>query len=181
MAAKKHPRRRAKAKTPKTRGRARRRAGTRRGSATALPTLEAWTTAGRPLKLSTLKGRRVVLYFYPKDDTPGCTREGCDFRDRHAEFARRNAVVLGVSRDGIAAHDRFRAKYRFPFDLVADIDEKLCRAFDVIKPKTLYGREYLGVERSTFVFDESGRLRRAFRGVKVPGHVQQVLEELDKL
>ncbi len=181
MATTKRRRRRIKTGTPKAGSRTKRRATPRRRTATALPALAVQTTAGRPLKLSGLKGRRVVLYFYPKDDTPGCTLEGCDFRDRHVEFSRRNTVVLGVSRDSLAAHDRFRAKFGFPFDLVADIDEKLCRAFDVIKPKTLYGRKYLGVERSTFVFDETGRLRQAFRGVKVPGHVQQVLEELDKL
>jgi len=181
MATKKRPRRRSKPRTPKTASRAKRRAAPRRRSATALPALEVQTTTGQPLKLSDLKGRRVVLYFYPKDDTPGCTLEGCDFRDRHAEFTRRNTVVLGVSRDSLVSHERFRAKFGFPFDLVADADEKLCRAFDVIRPKTLYGRKYLGVERSTFVFDETGRLRQAFRGVKVPGHVQQVLETLDSL
>ena len=150
-------------------------------AARSLPAITVQTTGGKQLRLSDLKGKRVVLYFYPKDDTPGCTLESCDFRDRHQEFAQRHAVVLGVSRDGLASHEKFRARYGLPFELIADTDEKLCRAFGVIKEKTLYGRKYLGIERSTFVFDESGKLRQAIRGVKVSGHVQQVLEELDKL
>lgn len=181
MATTKRPRRRVNTRTPKIGSRTKRRAAPTRRRAIALPKLEVQTTAGQTLKLSDLKGRRVVLYFYPKDDTPGCTLEGCDFRDRHVEFLRRNAVVLGVSRDSLVSHERFRAKFGFPFGLVADADEKLCRALNVIRPKTLYGRKYLGVERSTFVFDETGRLRHAFRGVKVPGHVQQVLDTLDSL
>ncbi|MFA5892151.1 MAG: peroxiredoxin [Actinomycetota bacterium] len=147
----------------------------------SLPAFTLPATGGKSLRLSDLKGRRVVLYFYPKDDTPGCTREGCDIRDRHGEFTRRNAVVLGVSRDGLAAHEKFKSKYGFPFELVSDPDEKLCRAFGVIKEKSLYGRKVLGIERSTFVFDETGKLRQAFRGVKVDGHAQQILDELDKL
>ncbi len=139
------------------------------------------TTGGRQLRLSDLKGKRVVLYFYPKDDTPGCTMEGCDFRDRSWELDLRRAVVLGVSRDGLGSHEKFKSKYSFPFELITDPDGKLCRAFGVIKQKTLYGRKHLGIERSTFVFDEKGKLRHAFRGVKVPGHVQQVIETLDRL
>ncbi|OGI41344.1 MAG: alkyl hydroperoxide reductase [Candidatus Muproteobacteria bacterium RBG_16_62_13] len=146
-----------------------------------MPALAVQTTAGKPLRLTDLKGKRVVLYFYPKDDTPGCTAESCDFRDRLWELVLRHAVVLGVSRDSLASHAKFKAKYGLPFELIADPDGKLCRAFGVIKQKSLYGRKYLGIERSTFVFDETGKLRQAFRGVKVPGHVQQVLEELDKL
>jgi len=150
-------------------------------SITTLPDIEVETTGGGKINLASLKGRNVVLYFYPKDDTPGCTREGCDIRDRYDEFRRLDTVVYGVSRDGLASHERFKSKYGFPFELIADPDEKLCRAFGVIRKKTLYGRTYMGVERSTFVFDRSGALRREFRGVKVPGHVDEVLEAVRSL
>lgn len=147
----------------------------------ALPPLEVETTGGQRLRLSDLKGRNVVLYFYPKDDTPGCTTEGCEIRDHYDEFEQHEAVVYGVSRDPLASHERFKARYSFPFELIADPDEKLCRAFGVMREKSLYGRSYLGVERSTFVFDKAGLLRKEFRGVKVPGHVEQVLDELRRL
>jgi len=150
-------------------------------SATQLPDLALATTGGKTIRLSNLKGKNVVLYFYPKDDTPGCTTEGCDIRDHFAEFARLNAIVLGVSRDSVASHENFKAKFRFPFDLVSDPDEKLCRAFDVIRQKSLYGRTYMGVDRSTFLFDTTGKLRKEFRGVKVPGHIDEILHELGKL
>jgi len=150
-------------------------------SATQLPDLTLATTGGKSVRLSGLKGKNVVLYFYPKDDTPGCTTEGCDIRDHFADFGRRNTVVLGVSRDSVASHENFKAKFRFPFDLVSDPDEKLCRAFDVIRQKSLYGRTYMGVDRSTFIFDTTGKLRKEFRGVKVPGHIDEILDELDKL
>ena len=182
MATKKRPRR---AVTPKARvkpvPRKKPRSAAKKAGVRALPAITVQTTAGKTLRLTDLKGKRVVLYFYPKDDTPGCTAESCDFRDRLWELDLRHAVVLGVSRDSLAAHAKFRSKYGLPFDLIADPDGKLCRAFGVIKQKSLYGRKYLGIERSTFVFDETGKLRQAFRGVKVPGHVQHVLEELDKL
>lgn len=181
MTSTKRPRTRVKPKTPKAGSRTRPRTVARSAGVKSLPPIDIQTTGGERLRLSDLKGKRVVLYFYPKDDTPGCTLEGCDIRDRHREFTRRNAVVLGVSRDSLAAHERFKSKYGFPFELVSDPDEKLCHAFSVIKEKSLYGRKYLGVERSTFVFDETGKLRQAFRGVKVPGHVQQLLDGLDKL
>jgi peroxiredoxin Q/BCP len=145
-----------------------------------LPDLEVQATGGRRFRLPSLQGRYVVLYFYPKDDTSGCTQEGCDLRDREAEFARRGAVIYGVSRDSLASHDRFREKYRFPFDLISDPEEKLCRAFGVMKEKNLYGRKYFGIERSTFIFDPQGRLLREFRGVKVPGHVAELLAEIDR-
>ncbi len=122
-----------------------------------------------------------MIYFYPKDDTPGCTAEGCDIRDRYADFQRRDAVVLGVSRDSLASHERFKAKYGFPFELVSDADERLCRLFGVIREKTLYGRKYLGVDRSTFLYDRHGRLHREWRGVKVSGHAEEVLAELQRL
>ena len=146
-----------------------------------LPNIDTETTSGGRVLLSDLKGNNVVLYFYPKDDTPGCTTEGCDIRDRYADFRRLDTIVYGISRDGIDSHERFKAKFGFPFELIADPDEKLCRAFGVIQQKSLYGRTYLGVDRSTFIFDKAGMLRKSFRGVKVPGHVDQVLEELRKL
>lgn len=138
-------------------------------------------TGGNTAKLSDYRGHPLVLYFYPRDNTPGCTAEGEDFRDQYKRYRKLGAEILGVSRDNLAAHEKFRAKYKFPFDLVADEDEKLCRLFGVIKEKTLYGKKHLGVERSTFIVDKDGVLRREFRGVKVLGHVQEVLEELEKL
>jgi peroxiredoxin Q/BCP len=147
----------------------------------ALPTVEVATTSGRTLRLSELRGKPVVIYFYPKDDTPGCTTEGCDIRDNWGGFTRLDTVVLGVSRDSLESHERFKTKFGFPFELVSDEDEKLCKLFDVIKEKSLYGKKYIGVDRSTFVFDRGGTLRREWRGVKVPGHVQEVLAEVQKL
>ena len=126
-------------------------------------------------------GDRIVLYFYPKDSTPGCTQEGQDFRDLHARFRRQKTVILGVSRDSIASHEKFRAKQKFPFDLLSDPDEKLCRKFDVIQEKNLYGRKFMGVERSTFLIDTDGKLRREWRKVKVKGHAQEVLDAVKEL
>lgn len=151
------------------------------GAVSALPDVQVATTGGQTLRLAALKGKPVVIYFYPKDDTPGCTTEGCDIRDHWGAFRRLDAVVLGVSRASLTSHERFKAKYGFPFELVSDADEKLCRLFDVIKEKSLYGKKYIGVDRSTFLFDRDGALRRAWRGVKVPGHVQEVLAEVQKL
>ncbi len=147
----------------------------------ALPEIEIETTNGGRLRLSNLKGKNVVLYFYPKDDTPGCTNEGCEIRDRFPEFQRRDTVVLGVSRDSLGSHEKFKSKFGFPFELVADPDEKLCRTFGVIKKKSLYGKEYMGIDRSTFIFDKAGRLRKEFRGVQVAGHADEILNELNKL
>lgn len=146
-----------------------------------LPALEVATTSGKTLRLAELRGKPVVIYFYPKDDTPGCTTEGCDIRDNWGSFTRLDAVVLGVSRDSLASHERFKAKFGFPFELVSDEDEKLCKLFGVIREKSLYGKKYIGVDRSTFVFGRDGALRREWRGVKVPGHVQEVLAEVQKL
>jgi peroxiredoxin Q/BCP len=146
-----------------------------------VPDLEVAATGGKRLRLGDLKGKHLVLYFYPRDHTPGCTSEGQDFRDHYAELKRLKAEVLGVSRDSLASHEKFKTRHKFPFELIADEDEKLCKAFDVIRPKTLYGRKFLGVERSTFLVDKRGVLRREFRGVKVAGHAQEVLEELKKL
>jgi peroxiredoxin Q/BCP len=125
--------------------------------------------------LAGLRGQTVVLYFYPKDDTPGCTVEAQGFRDHLAEFTAAGAVVLGVSRDSLKSHARFCAKYALPFPLLADPDETLCRAYGVLREKTQYGRTFVGVERSTFLIDGQGVLRRAWRQVKVDGHVQEVL------
>jgi thioredoxin-dependent peroxiredoxin len=132
-------------------------------------------TGGGTFTLSAHRGRTVVLYFYPKDNTPGCTTEGADFRDRHDAFVRAKAVVAGVSRDSIRSHEGFKAKLGFPFELLCDADEKLCAQFGVIKMKKMYGKEVRGIERSTFVIDGQGRLAREWRGVKVPGHVDEVL------
>jgi thioredoxin-dependent peroxiredoxin len=141
----------------------------------SIPDLALPATGGKTLRLADLRGRALVLYFYPKASTPGCTLEGQGFRDAAAEFAAAETLILGVSRDGLKAQENFKAKQGFPFDLLSDADEALCRACDVIKLKRLYGRESLGIERSTFLFDPTGRLRREWRGVKVKGHVDEVL------
>jgi peroxiredoxin Q/BCP len=135
----------------------------------------------RQISLRELRGQRVVLYFYPKDSTPGCTQEGIDFRDHHAAFTKLNTVILGVSRDSVKKHDNFVAKHAFNFALLADTEETLCRMFDVIKPKKMYGREVIGVERSTFLIDAEGILRREWRKVKVKGHVAEVLAAVAEL
>lgn len=139
------------------------------------PPFERPATGDKTISLAALKGRNVVLYFYPKDNTPGCTREGQDFRDQHKAFDKLNTVVLGVSRDSLKTHENFRSKHSFPFDLLADQDEILCRAYDVIRKKKMYGREVVGIERSTFLIDTKGILRREWRKVKVDGHVDEVL------
>jgi peroxiredoxin Q/BCP len=138
-------------------------------------------TGDKTIRLKDLRGQHVVIYFYPKDSTPGCTLEGQDFRDLHTRFRRQKTVILGVSRDSIASHEKFRAKQKFPFDLLSDPDEKLCRQFDVIREKNMYGRKVMGIERSTFLIDASGRLRREWRKVKVKGHAAEVLEAVKDL
>ena len=138
-------------------------------------------TGGKSIQLKSLRGKKVVLYFYPKDSTPGCTTEGQDFRNLHAKFRRAGTVILGVSRDSLASHEKFKEKLKLPFDLLSDPDEKLCRQFDVIREKSLYGRKFLGVERSTFLLDERGKLREEWRKVKVNGHAEQVLESVKNL
>lgn len=140
------------------------------------PALELPATGGKTFKLSDLLGQTVVLYFYPKDNTPGCTTEGQQFRDLHAQFAKAGCTVCGISRDSLKSHDNFKARMGFPFDLLSDADEIACKQFGVIKMKNLYGKKVRGIERSTFVIDRNGVVRRAWRGVKVPGHVQEVLE-----
>ncbi len=146
-----------------------------------IPDLVVQATDEQSFRLSELRGRNVVLYFYPKDNTPGCTTEGQDFRDHYEGFENLNTVILGVSRDDIKSHESFKTKQCFPFDLIADIDEELCRAFDVIKEKNLYGKKSMGIERSTFIIDEHGVLRREYRKVKVDGHVLAVLRDLREI
>jgi len=138
-------------------------------------------TGEKTLTLSEFKGSRVVLYFYPKDSTPGCTTESQGFRDDYLKFRRRNTVILGVSRDSLRSHENFRAKHGFQFDLISDSEEQLCKLFDVIKEKNMYGRKVLGIERSTFLIDEEGILVREWRKVKVKGHVEEVLEAVKEL
>lgn len=140
-----------------------------------VPDFSAASTGGE-VRLSTLKGRKLVLFFYPKDNTPGCTNEAGDFRDLHAAFAEARALVLGVSRDSLKSHEGFKGKLGLPYELVSDPDEALCEQFGVMKLKTMYGRQVRGIERSTFVIDTAGKLAHEWRGVKVPGHVAEVLE-----
>lgn len=147
----------------------------------AVPDFKLAATGGKDVSLASLRDKVVVLYFYPKDDTPGCTTEGCGFRDNHAAFRKAGAIVLGVSRDPLTAHEKFKAKYDFPFDLLSDGDEKLCKLFDVIREKNMYGKKVLGVERSTFLIDGAGVLRREWRKVKVDGHVEEVLAAVQAL
>lgn len=132
-------------------------------------------TSGQTVNLAALKGKQVVIYFYPKDSTPGCTTEGQGFRDLYPQFTAANTEVFGVSRDSLKSHENFKCKQEFPFELISDKDEALCQLFDVIKLKKLYGKEYMGVDRSTFLIDKDGVLRQEWRGVKVPGHVDAVL------
>jgi thioredoxin-dependent peroxiredoxin len=139
------------------------------------------SSGGGTWSLKDSAGRKLVIYFYPKDMTSGCTRESQDFRDLHGAFGKSGTDVVGVSRDSVKSHDKFTAKEQLPFPLLADEEETICRLFDVIQEKSLYGRKYLGVERSTFLLDGSGVLRREWRRVKVPGHAEEVLEAAKSL
>lgn len=141
-----------------------------------VPDFELPATGGKPFRLSAAKGKPVVLYFYPKDSTPGCTTEAQQFRDLYAEFQSVGCEVYGVSRDGLKSHENFKAKQGLPFELLSDCDEAVCDLFGVIKLKQLYGKQVRGIERSTFVVDAAGVLRQEWRGVKVPGHAQAVLD-----
>ncbi len=141
----------------------------------AVADFNAAATSGQQVNLDTLKGQQVVIYFYPKDSTPGCITEGQGFRDQFAAFQAANTLIFGVSRDGLKSHENFKCKQAFPFELISDKDEALCQLFEVIKLKKLYGKEYLGIDRSTFLIDAQGVLRHEWRGVKVPGHVDAVL------
>lgn len=138
-------------------------------------------TGDRTLSLQEFRGQPLVLYFYPRDNTPGCTKQGQGFRDHYAAFRQHGAAVVGVSRDSVRSHENFRTRHDLPFDLIADTDEVLCRQFDVIREKNMYGKKVMGIERSTFLFDADGRLVREWRKVRVPGHVEEVLEAVREL
>ncbi|GLQ31233.1 peroxiredoxin [Litoribrevibacter albus] len=146
-----------------------------------VPDFTAEATNDTKVTLSALKGKNVVIYFYPKDSTPGCTTEGQNFRDLYNEFQSHNTEIYGVSKDSMKRHDNFKAKQEFPFELISDPEEALCNHFDVIKLKKLYGKEYMGIERSTFLIDSEGVLRNEWRKVKVKGHVEEVLEAVKAL
>lgn len=141
----------------------------------------AAATSDTEVSLSALKGSNVVIYFYPKDSTPGCTTEGQDFRAMHDDFKALDTVIFGVSRDKMRSHENFKAKQEFPFELISDEDETLCQLFDVIKEKNMYGKKHMGIERSTFLIDKNGVLRKEWRKVKVQGHVEEVLEAVKAL
>jgi len=147
----------------------------------SIPNLTVATTQNDALKLRSLKGQNLVLYFYPKDSTPGCTTQGQNFRDAYSDFQNANTKILGVSRESIRSHQNFINKQEFPFDLISDPNETLCNAMDVIKEKSMYGKTYMGIERSTFIFDDKGKLRHEMRKVKVKGHVDEVLELVKNL
>lgn len=147
----------------------------------AIPHFTATTSTGTNVSPASLKGKHVVFYFYPKDNTPGCTQEGLDFNGLLKQFAKHNAVVFGISRDTAKCHEGFRAKQGYEFDLISDTDEALCALFDVIRNKNMYGKQVRGIERSTFLIDDQGVLRREWRKVKVPGHAEEVLGAVRQL
>ena len=146
-----------------------------------IPAFKLPATGEQTISLASLKGQNIVLYFYPKDNTPGCTTEGQDFRDSIAKFKRQNCIILGVSRDTVRTHENFKTKQKFPFDLLSDTEEELCGLFDVIKLKNMYGKKLLGIERSTFLINDKGVLKQEWRKVKVNGHVDDVLDAVKKL
>ena len=147
----------------------------------ALPEFEALATGGIKFTPAAFVGQTVVLYFYPKDNTPGCTTEGMTFRDHHKAFVKAGAVVFGVSRDNMASHEKFKQALELPFELIADTEEKLCHMFGVVKNKIMYGKKVKGIERSTFLIDTHGVLRSEWRGLKVAGHVEEVLKAVKDL
>ena len=136
-------------------------------------------TGNNTFTLSDFLGTKLILYFYPRDNTPGCTSEGEDFRDNYKLFKKKNTLIFGVSKDSIKSHENFKEKYNFPFELLSDPDEKICNIFDVIKEKSMYGKKYMGIERSTFLIDANGKLAQEWRKVKVKGHVLEVLNLID--
>jgi peroxiredoxin Q/BCP len=142
----------------------------------AVPDFELPATGNQRFRLSAFKGHPFILYFYPKDNTPGCTDEGLQFRELHGEFARAGCAVFGVSRDTVASHENFKRKFSFPFELLSDADERACGIFGVIRMKNMYGKPVRGIERSTFAIDRDGRIAREWRGVKVAGHAKEVLD-----
>ena len=145
------------------------------------PIFKGECTGNKTVDLNELKGQNVVLYFYPKDSTPGCTTEGQDFRDLKAQFTKSNTIIFGLSRESIKSHENFKKKEKFNFDLISDPDEKICKKYDVIKEKSMYGKKYMGIERSTFLIDAKGKLRQEWRKVKVTGHAKEVLEAVKDL
>lgn len=142
------------------------------------PEFSAQTDGGQTVTLKALRGKNVVLYFYPKDNTPGCTREACDFRDSYAKFQKKGTVVLGVSPDSVKSHDNFKQKFELPFPLLSDPGHEIANAYGVWVEKSMYGRKYMGVERATFVIDEQGKIAEIYRKVKVPGHVEEILSKV---
>ena len=145
------------------------------------PKFSAEATSEQVISNQTYKDKNVVIYFYPKDSTPGCTTEGQEFRDNYKKFKKYNTEILGVSRESIKSHENFKSKQNFPFELLSDPDEKVCKAFGVMKLKSMYGREYMGVDRSTFLINAKGKVLKEWRSVKVKGHVQEVLDATKEL
>ena len=145
------------------------------------PKFKADATSDKVISNETFKNKNVVIYFYPKDSTPGCTSEGQDFRDNYKKFKKLNTDILGISRESIKSHENFKSKQDFPFELLSDPDEKVCKAFDVMKLKSMYGREYIGVDRSTFLVNSAGKIIKEWRGVKVKGHALEVLDAVKEL
>ena len=142
---------------------------------------QAEMTGKNNFKLSDLKGYNIIIYFYPRDNTPGCTAEGEDFRDNFNKFKKKNTKIFGVSKDSLKSHENFKEKFNFPFELISDPEEKVCNIFDVIKEKSMYGKKYMGIERSTFLIDPKGKLLKEWRKVKVKGHVDEVISSLTNL
>jgi thioredoxin-dependent peroxiredoxin len=147
----------------------------------AVPDFELPATSEQRFKLSAMRGYPFVIYFYPKDDTPGCTSEGMQFRDLYSEFGKLKCTVFGISRDNLKSHEKFKSKMSFPFELLSDEEEIACNIFNVIKMKNMYGKQVRGIERSTFVIDKDGILRKEWRGVSVPGHALEVLDAVKSL
>ncbi len=145
------------------------------------PDLKLPATGGKEINLNDYKGRKLVVYFYPKDNTPGCTQEGRDFRDLYKEFQDAGADVIGVSKDSLRSHENFIEKFQFPFPLIADTEQQLCDAFGVIVEKSMYGKKYIGIDRSTWIFDKKNVLKKSWRGVKVKGHAEEVLRAIQSL
>ena len=145
------------------------------------PKFRAECTNNKILSNDDFVGKNLIIYFYPKDSTPGCTTEGQEFRDKYKIFKKHNTDIIGISRDSIKSHENFKLKQSFPFELLSDPDEKVCKAFDVMKLKSMYGRKYIGVDRSTFIINEKGKIVREWRSVKVKGHVDEVLEAVKEL
>ena len=145
------------------------------------PVFKGICTGEGNVDLSKLKGKKVILYFYPKDSTPGCTTEGQNFRDLYKQFKKEGTLIYGLSRESLKSHENFKTKQSFPFELISDPDEKICKQYEVIKEKSMYGRKYMGIERSTFLIDEKGKLIQEWRKVKVTGHAQEVLDTIKSM